>query len=81
MPTCNEKAFAQTVINTGESRKTIEHVINHYSMFIADTIRAGGFESVRVPHFGIFQAKLKEIQMRNWLQTLPKSTTSKGGKP
>lgn len=75
MSTCNQKVIAETVVNTGESQQTIESVLNHYSFFIAGKIKEGGFESVRIPHFGIFQAKLKEVQMRGFMKSLPKSTT------
>jgi hypothetical protein len=74
---CNDKCIIETIVNTGESRKTIEEALDFQSKFIAEKIREGGFESVRVAHFGIFKAKLKELQWRNYYRTLPKTTTSK----
>ena len=74
---CNSKAIAETIVRTGESQKAVEHAVSFYSAFTAERIREGGFESVRFPHFGIFKAKLKEIQMRNFIRSLPKTTTRK----
>lgn len=77
MNSCNDKAIIETIVNTGESRKMIESIIDHNSKLIADKIKEGGFESVRIPYFGIFRAKLKQIQMRNYVQMLPKTTSTK----
>jgi hypothetical protein len=70
---CNEKVLLETTIKTGESRKTVESVIKHQSRFIHSKIREGSFESIRVPYFGIFKAKLRSVQMLNFMQTLPKA--------
>lgn len=77
MNVCNERVITETIIETGESRKMIESVIGHQSKLIAGKIAEGGFESIRILHFGIFQAKLTSIQWKGFIQSLPKSTTSK----
>lgn len=77
MNLCNEKCLLETVAQTGESRKLVEQVIDHSSKIVADRIREGGFEAVRIPHFGIFRAKFKQIQFKNFDRALPKSTSNK----
>lgn len=77
MNKCNDKCILETMAQTGESKKMIELVIGHNSNLIASKIKEGGFEAVRIPHFGIFQAKLKQIQMKNFLKALPRSTSNK----
>lgn len=64
-------------MKTGESKKLIESVLDHHSKFIATKIRSGGFEGVRVPYFGVFEAKLRSVQMMNFSKTLPKATEAK----
>lgn len=77
MNTCNEKCLLEATAATGESRKLIEQVLDHQSRLVASKIKEGGFESVRIPYFGIFQAKLRSIQIKNYMKMLPKSTSNK----
>lgn len=77
VPNCNEKVVLETMMTTGEAKKTIEHIISHYTKLIADKIEDGGFESVRIPYFGLFEAKHKELQWRAFYQSLPKTKTRK----
>jgi len=63
-PLCNDKALAHTMAVTGESAKFIKEVLDFHSKFIADKIKIGGFESVRIWRFGNFRPKLDKIAAR-----------------
>jgi hypothetical protein len=68
---CNPHVIAATIAATGESKAVIEHVIAFQLKFIADKIEEGSFESVRVPKFGVFRAKLKSVQWRSYMAAMP----------
>lgn len=68
---CNKQVVKETVTQTGESKALIEHVIGHYMGFTAGRIKEGAFESVRIPGFGTFRAKVKYVQWRSYFRSLP----------
>lgn len=72
---CNDKAFTEAMVETGESMKLIQQVINHHMAFVAQKISEGGFESVRIAGFGIFKANLEAVFRKN--NRLPKYTERK----
>lgn len=78
---CNDKVLAETMAATGESIKTIQHIINFNSAFIAARVKEGALESVRVPRFGLFRAKLEVVQWRADRASWPKTTWRVGGGP
>lgn len=63
---CNEKCMTHTVVETGESAKFIQGLLDWQSNFIADKIRSGNLESVRIPHFGIFRPKMGMVRSRGY---------------
>lgn len=65
-PPCNEKCLTHTVVQTGESAKFIKMLLDWQAEFIADKIRSGNLESVRIPHFGIFRPKLGSVKNRGY---------------
>ena len=65
-PSCNEKCLSHTMMETGETAKTIRTVLEWNAEFIAGKIRTGSLESVRIPHFGIFRPKIKMIRAKGY---------------
>lgn len=51
-----------TAKSLGEDPKMVVSIIRHYEKFIADTIRSGEFNNVRVPLFGIFRVNLRKLK-------------------
>lgn len=45
-----------------EDPKMVANIIDFYEKSIADTIRSGKMENIRVPLFGIFRVNMKKIQ-------------------
>lgn len=68
---CNDKVMEDTIANTGESKALIDHVVKFQQDFIGRKMKEGSFESVRIEHFGLFRAKLKHIQWRDFMRSLP----------
>lgn len=60
-----------------EDPKKVADIINFYEKFIADTIRNGNFENVRIPHFGIFRVNLQRLKHYIESQSSPKTITAK----
>lgn len=75
-PSCNEKCLSHTVMVTGEPAKLIKQLLEWQSNFIADKMRSGSLEAVRIPHFGVFRPKMKLIAAKGY-GTRPKTTTRK----
>lgn len=67
---CNDRVVEETVAETGESKALVEHVINFQLNFIGRKIEEGSFESVRVPNFGVFRAKLKSVQWNHYMRSM-----------
>lgn len=61
---CNIDLLDDVVHSTKESYGVVKGAVNFFSLFIANTIDEGAFESILVPYFGKFQPKIKEIQWR-----------------
>lgn len=53
----------ETASLTGVSKGEIKEVMNFYTAFAADTMKAGLFEGVSFPHFGKIQPKVHKIQL------------------
>lgn len=79
LPLCNEKCLQHTITATGESAKLINLVLDFQSSFIADKIIAGGFEAVRIAHFGNFRPKMKMLMAKGYGER-PKITVRRYGK-
>ena len=45
-----------------EDPKMVASAIDTYEQFIADTIRKGELQNVRVPLFGIFKVNMKKLR-------------------
>jgi len=61
----NSRLYKETAMKFKVSPKEVEECIGIVSKFIAATIKKGAFETVVVPHFGKFRAKVKNIQHMN----------------
>lgn len=73
--TCNDRLRAETAQETGESVKTIDLIMEWQTAFIVRTIQTGTFEAIKVPAFGTFRAKLRQIQVKDYYRGMPKITT------
>jgi nucleoid DNA-binding protein len=60
-----------------EDPKMVADIVNFYEKFIADTIRSGKFENVRVPHFGIFRVSIPKLKHYIKIQSEPEVITAK----
>lgn len=70
--TCNKELLQDTVIKTKETTASVKGAVDFYSRFIADTMKAGAFETVMIPYFGKFQPKTREIQWTMHRKGLPR---------
>lgn len=75
--TCNDKVLVETVAKTGEAESLVSEIVEWHSDFLAKIISTGAFEGVRVPGFGVFRAKLKNIQYRAFYSGSHVETTSR----
>lgn len=64
---------------TGESKKFINDILDFHSQFIADKIKCGGFESVRIRKFGNFRPKVDKLIARGYGQVPMYSRRINGG--
>lgn len=64
-PLCNDKVVAHTVAITGETPKFIKDLLEFHARFIAEKIKAGACESVRIRKFGTFKPRLERIARNN----------------
>lgn len=78
---CNEKVLEEATARTGESQKMVSMVIDFAASFIAARIREGSLESVRIPRFGLFRAKLETVQYKAKRAAAPKYTQRIAGGP
>lgn len=74
--TCNKELLQDTVLKTKEKAADVRSAVDFYSRFIAETMKAGAFETVMVPYMGKFQPKTKEIQWKMHRKGLPRPETA-----
>jgi len=80
-PLCNEKALAQAVAETGETPKFVRDILDFHADFIAQKIKAGGFESVSIIGFGTFQPKLSRLAAKGYGKAPAFTRRIYGGEP
>lgn len=57
----NKKALEETALITGTTKAEVYDIVNHYSKFAAEMIKAGLYEGLSFPHFGKILPKVKQI--------------------
>ena len=67
---CNKRLINEVAEEQEVYISQVESVLQHYSSFIARTIRSGSLEGVSVPYLGKFQVKFKNHQFRSYLHSL-----------
>lgn len=65
----------------GESQATVTQWIDFYEKEIAETIRCGRMENIRVPLFGIFRVNMKKLKYLTQVKPAPKTKVVKRQKP
>ena len=64
----NERLYKETAWKTDTSPQQVEEIVNMVSLFVADTIKTGAFETVMIPSFGKFKVKTRLVQFHSTLQ-------------
>lgn len=67
----NEKIYKEVAKEYKVSPKQVEECVKIVGKFVADTIKKGAFESVKIPYFGTFQVKEKSLQWRLHRKVMP----------
>jgi nucleoid DNA-binding protein len=69
--TCNKNLYDITAIQTKNSPKQVEEVIDFLSKFTKGVITKGVFETVMIPNFGKIKVKTKRAQWSIHREVMP----------
>lgn len=62
----------------GEDPAMVQMIIRNAEQYIADTIKSGELENVRLPVFGVFKVNLKKVRYLTQVKPSPRIKLTKG---